>query len=154
MTRTPIPPAPKADASPTSHQLEETERVRQWKYRLAQSLVFGLPVLALHFLGPRLGGPEAARWVGLFEALLSGWVLYVGAAGMIGDAVLGRRWTIHLVVALVSLAAYVIGIVHFVASLVDTKTPGLTRGFVVSTVLIGTWSVAALWRAGPKIYSE
>src|SRR2546423_13647267 len=86
------------------------ERVRQWKYRFAQSAVFGLPVVAVHFLGPGLGGPEAARWVALFELLLAGWVLYVGALGMIGDAVIRRTMTLDAVVGCASLVAYLAGV--------------------------------------------
>src|SRR5690349_6759759 len=122
MTRTPTPPAPKTDAAPPSADRDAIERVRQWKYRFAQSVVFGIPVIGLHFLGPRLGGPEAARWVGLFEAILAGWVLYVGALGMIGDAVLREKLTIHLVIAVAAIAAYAAGLVAFLASLQKQQT--------------------------------
>lgn len=36
---------------------------------------------------------ESDRWVGIFQALLAGWVVYVGAAGMLFESLvwLGRR---------------------------------------------------------------
>src|SRR4051812_47121983 len=59
-----------------------SERAREYRYRFGQSLVFGLPVVILQLWGLGLGGPEAAKWVGVFQALLAGWVIYVAAAGM------------------------------------------------------------------------
>ena len=70
-----------------------SERLREYKYRFAQSTVFGLPVIALHYLGPTLGGPEAGRWSGLFQLLLTGWVMYVGVVGMLIEGILRRRLT-------------------------------------------------------------
>jgi cation transport ATPase len=145
MTPTPTPPPTETAA--------RIERLRQWKYRLTQSLVFGIPVFALHFAGPRLGGPEAARWIGLLESLLSGWVLYVGGLGMIGDALLRRRWTIHAAVAIAAIVAYGMGIARLIALLVDAKTPGLSRGFVASTALIVAWSAIA-YAATNRSHSE
>src|SRR5687767_3056847 len=60
-----------------------SERLRESKYRFAQSVVFGLPVLALQWFGYRLGGTEADRWIGLLQLLLAGWIMYVGAAGLL-----------------------------------------------------------------------
>src|SRR5262249_32594294 len=71
-----------------------SERVREYKYRFAQSLVFGLPVLALSLFGPALGGPEAGRWIGLLQSLLAGWVMYVGVTGMLVEALMRRRLTL------------------------------------------------------------
>src|SRR5688572_19887716 len=59
------------------------QRLREYKYRCAQSLVFGLPVVALQYIGTSLGGPEAPRFVAIIQMLLAGWVMYVGAAGML-----------------------------------------------------------------------
>ena len=67
------------------------ERVREYRYRFAQSVVFGLPVAALELYGGSLGGPEAWRWVRFFQGLLAGWVIYVGAAGMLFEGLLLLR---------------------------------------------------------------
>jgi cation transport ATPase len=64
------------------------QRRREYQYRFAQSAVFGLPVLALEAFGRSLGGPEANRWVAILQGLLAGWVVYVGAGGMLFEAVL------------------------------------------------------------------
>jgi cation transport ATPase len=88
------------------------QRRREYKYRCAQSLVFGIPVILLQYFGHRLGGPEAARWVFVLQALLAGWVMYVGAAGMLleGLILLRRRILPDLLVALVALGLYLAGL--------------------------------------------
>lgn len=93
----PQPPAESSPPPPTTDQptpdlqalldRPDDQRLREYKYRFAQTLVFGLPVLALQRFGPSLGGADAARWVGLLQALLAGWVVYVGAAGMLFEGI-------------------------------------------------------------------
>src|SRR5688572_5630049 len=91
------PPPPEADEGSRSDNLETMlsrpldQRVREHKYRFAQAAVFGLPVLGLQYFGHKLGGPEAGKWVGLLQALLAGWVMYVGAAGMLFEGILLLR---------------------------------------------------------------
>ena len=148
----PTPPTLPRPKIETSDAQDVIERRRQWKYRFAQSLIFGLPIVALHFIGPKLGGPEAPRSVALFEALLAGWVLYVGALGMIGDALVRRGITADGLVALVAMGIYVVGVWRLIAS-VNEKTPGLSRGFLASAVLIIVWSAIRLVGAG-RDYSE
>lgn len=87
------------------------QRVREHKYRCAQALVFGLPVIALHYFGARLsGGANASRWAGALEALLTGWVLCIGATGMISEGIVfllaRRRVTSDLIVAAISVIIY------------------------------------------------
>jgi hypothetical protein len=86
------------------------QRIREFKYRFAQSLVFGLPVLVLQWFGHSLGGApgEADRWVPLLQALLAGWVAYVAATGMLVEGVLAvwaGKITITLADAVVALFA-------------------------------------------------
>src|SRR5687768_5282994 len=83
------PPSP-ATAQPL-HQLlarPVSERAREYRYRFGQAVVFGLPVVALELWGRGLGGREAGRWVGVLQALLSGWVVYVAATGMLFEGLL------------------------------------------------------------------
>ena len=68
------------------------QRLREYKYRCAQAIVFGLPVIGLQYLGPSIGGPEAPRWVAILQAALAGWVVYIGAAGMLFEGLLVLRW--------------------------------------------------------------
>src|SRR5687768_3571371 len=69
----------------------DEQRRREHKYRCAQAIIFGLPVLALQLWGPTLGANEGERWVGLFQAILAGWVMCVGATGMIVEGIIRIR---------------------------------------------------------------
>jgi cation transport ATPase len=85
------------------------QRIREYKYRLAQALVFGLPVIFLQYVGPHLGGAESERWVGVLQAILAGWIVYVGAAGMTfeGAILLGRRrMTLEFAVAVTAVGLF------------------------------------------------
>lgn len=72
--------------------------------------MFGLPVVALQWLGGRLGGHEAQRWVAVMQALLAGWAVYVGATGMLSEGVVcwwrRRRITLDFVAGLVVAGLY------------------------------------------------
>jgi hypothetical protein len=88
------------------------QRVREFRYRCAQSIIFGLPVLALQWLGPRLGGPETPRWIAILQALLAGWIIYVAAAGMLVEGFLARSWK-HIpdtLVAILSIGFYLVSL--------------------------------------------
>jgi cation transport ATPase len=64
------------------------QRTREHKYRFAQTLVFGLPVIGLQYFGNRLGGPESSRAVAVIEFVLTGWILAIGATGMLSEGVM------------------------------------------------------------------
>src|SRR4051812_19839838 len=109
---------PAAEQPPQSHSpLEATlnrsdaERLREYRYRFAQSTVFGLPVIALSLFGPALGGPEAGRWIGLLQVLLAGWVTYVGVAAMLVEGIMRGRITADALAASIAMAAYLVGLV-------------------------------------------
>jgi hypothetical protein len=87
-----------------------SQRLREYKYRFAQSLVFGLPVVALGAFGPAIGGPEAGRWIGLLQALLAGWVMYVGATGMLVEALMRRRVMLDGLVAALAIGLYLLAV--------------------------------------------
>jgi hypothetical protein len=92
------------------------QRIREFRYRCAQSIIFGLPVLALQWLGPLLGGPEAPRWVAILQALLAGWIIYVAAAGMLLEGLLIRSWK-HFAdtfVAVLSIGLYLLSLIGVV----------------------------------------
>ena len=117
-----------------------SERLREYKYRFAQSTVFGLPVIALHYFGPSLGGPEAGRWVGMLQTLLAGWVMYVGAMGMLVEGILLRKATADAIAALVAISFYLssaFGVVYLFVTMRPATIPGLFHGTVI---LIMAWS--------------
>lgn len=118
------------------------ERVREFKYRFAQSLVFGLPVLALHWFGLALGGPEAPRWTGLFQALLAGWIMYVAAAGLISEGallLLRGRLTADLLVAGVAATVYVVGIAVWALLLWSGGPSRISMPFHYSVLILIVW---------------
>src|SRR3954468_15487791 len=97
-----------------------SERIREHKYRFAQCLVFGLPALALQFFGPKLGGAESGRWIGLLQALLTGWCLYLAALPMLSESMmlltLGKV-KLELFISMATIILYVIGLVGWIFTL-------------------------------------
>src|SRR4051794_16875055 len=89
------------------------QRIREFRYRCAQSVIFGLPVLALQWFGPRLGGAEASRWIWLLQAILAGWIVYIAAAGMLFEGLMARSLTTlpDLLVAIFAIGMYVISLI-------------------------------------------
>ena len=143
----PSPPSlsPTASPTPSVEQLlarPPAERAREFKYRFAQSLVFGLPVMALHWFGPALGGAEAPKWAGLFQSLLAGWVIYVAAAGMIfeGALLVARgRVTLDFVVATVAAIVYLAGVAGWLSLLIRGGASRLPMPFHYSVILLAAW---------------
>ena len=123
------------------------ERGREFKYRFGQSIVFGLPVVALQWFGRSLGGPESDRWVTLFQALLAGWVVYVAAAGMLSEAVLlilsRRRMPpaplADATIALIAVLLYISGLPRL---LLPNRWPA---PFHWTVVLLAVWTGTRWW---------
>jgi cation transport ATPase len=123
-----------------------SERAREYRFRLGQSVVFGLPVVVLQFWGSGLGGREAAKWVGIFQALLAGWVVYVSAAGMLfeGILLLPRRVSADLICALIALAAYLLSsfrLVHILFGVTAARPI-----FHAVVLILGVWSAGRWWQ--------
>src|SRR3954471_24566181 len=91
MTSPPIP-NPQAEIQNANSLLSRPpeQRRMEFRYRFAQSVVFGLPVLALQRYGGALGPTDSERWVSLLSALLAGWVLYVNL-GMLVEGLITLR---------------------------------------------------------------
>ena len=132
------------------------ERRREYRYRFGQVVVFGLPVLALQLWGTALGGREAPLWVALFQALLTGWIMYVAAAGMLFEGVLvfarRRRLPGDLVVAGFAAGLFGVSLIQLARVLVASR-PGLQPLFPPSRMhfhwailLLGAWSALQWWR--------
>jgi cation transport ATPase len=125
-----------------------SERLREHKYRCAQAIVFGLPVVALESYGPALGGTamEASRWIGLLQALLAGWVLYTGATGLLIEGLLQIRrgpWA-DLAVAVTAYLLYLWSVVVVLWSIASPAEP--LRLFHGSVVLIAFWTGVRWWQ--------
>lgn len=92
-----------------------TERCREFRYRFAQALIFGLPVLALQWFGPLLSGraDEASRWVPLLQAILTGWICYIGALPMLveGLVLLRNGLSADFVVTATAAGAYLFSLI-------------------------------------------
>lgn len=103
---------------------------REYRARFAQSLVFGLPALVVHYLGPMLasgGGQSAASmampW--LLEGALVGWAIWVAALPIIwqgGCAAIHFRATADLFTAALIALAYLPSLAG-TASLLFTSSP-------------------------------
>jgi cation transport ATPase len=119
------------------------ERVREFKYRFAQSFVFGLPVLALHWFGHRLGGFEADRWIGLLQFLLAGWVMYVAMAGMLFEGLLylaRRKLSSNLLVSLIAAMLYCFSAVSWGAILLGHHPWPMNPRFDLAVLFIVIWT--------------
>jgi len=135
------------------------QRVREFKYRFAQSVVFGLPVLALQRFGSSLGWVEADRWVGVLQMLLAGWVVYVAAAGLLfeGILLLPGKISADLLVASTAVAVYLFSVLGVMQILLLAK-PWHEPIFHVSVLLLIPWCGVRWWqlchRAGSTGFSR
>jgi len=102
-------------------------------------------VLVLQWFGWRLGGEaDAGRWVGVFQALLSGWVVYVAAGGLLFEGLLwlGARKRVSgaLVVAVISIGLYLCSLVSVAHVFVDGRLWFGPLLFQYSVLLLAAWS--------------
>ena len=122
------------------------QRLREYKYRFSQSVVFGLPVIALQYFGHRLGPIDSDRWVSLLQALLAGWVVYVNL-GMLAEGILlfRQRLTPDLFVAAAALLLYVVSLVSALRGIV-TSHVWYPLMFHVCVVILALWTGARWWQ--------
>jgi hypothetical protein len=120
----------------------DDQRLREYKYRFSQAVVFGLPVIALERWGRTLGGAEADRWAGILQAMLAGWVVYVGAAGMLfeGLILLPRRVMPDVFAAGLAVAAYLFSLVSVLHVLLTGQLWYRPLLFHVSVLTIAVWT--------------
>jgi cation transport ATPase len=143
-TAAPSPP-PNAIESLLTRPIDQ--RIREFKYRFAQAVVFGLPVLALQRFGRALGWVEGDRWVGLMQLALAGWVVYVAAAGMLfeGIVLLARRQLrIDLIIALIALTLYFLSAAS-IARLVVRGSLWFPPRFDAVVALLIVWCGVRWW---------
>ena len=124
----------------------DEQRLREYKYRFSQAVVFGLPVIALQLWGGALGGPEAERWVGILQALLAGWVAYVGAAGMLFEGLVllfgvsPRRLTADLPLAMAAALTYLYSLASVLHVFVDGRPAYQPLLFHWCVTLLALWT--------------
>ena len=144
---------PSPPAQPDSSSIQQLiarpdeQRLREHKYRFAQTVVFGLPVLALQRWGSILGPIDSIRWASVLEALLTGWIIYVNF-GMIIEGLVVRRWSVILdfVVASIALALYawsLTAVIHVLARGTIWPSPLL---FHICILLLMLWTGAQWFR--------
>ena len=117
------------------------QRIREYKYRFGQSVVFGIPVVALHLWGRALGPADYQRWGSLLAALLCGWVVYVNV-GMLVEGILTRRVSGDVLVGAVALALYLCSLVSATHGIVTAHLL-YPLMFHWCVIILAAWS---LWR--------
>lgn len=140
------------DADTSSARLQELlargdeERLREFKYRFGQSIVFGTPVIALQLWGANLGPTDSERWVSLLQAILCGWVVYVNL-GMLVEGVLARRAWLRadFVVALLAVLVYLYSAISAIRGIVTAHLWYRPLLFHVCVIVLAMWS-AIRWR--------
>jgi cation transport ATPase len=119
------------------------QRVLEFKYRFAQAVIFGLPVLVLQYFGRSLGGSpvESSRWTGLLQAILAGWVTYVAAMGMVveGLMILPKRFTFDLPIALAAILLYVYSAISVVGVFIRGQPFYQPMLFHWSVIILASW---------------
>ena len=127
----------------------QPHRTREYQYRFAQSVVFGLPVLALQLYGRSLGGPEAGRWVAILQALLAGWVVYVGAMGMLFEGLIWlarRRVTADLLPAAAAVLLYLLTLARLITAAFSGR-PLPNPWFHWAVLLLALWTGLRWWHS-------
>jgi len=112
--------------------------------------VFGLPVLALQYFGPSLGGAESERWIGVLQAILTGWVTYVGAAGMLSEGLVllasRGKFMFETVLSLVAVGLYLFSAISVLGVILHGAIFYRPLLFHVVILLIATWTGFRWWR--------
>lgn len=99
------------------------QMVYEYRTRFAQSLVFGMPAIALHYLGPVLavGGGESAGnmlYPWLIQMVLVGWALWAGGLPILWQGVMSAihlRATADLLTTFITFAAFIPSVLGMVA---------------------------------------
>lgn len=119
---------------------------KEYRRRLAVALMFGLPALALHYVGPYLAGDDSPRRMAfpwLFELLLVGWACVAAAWPMLWQGALSALYLRPSADAFTSLLI----VVAFVPSAVGVIAMAFveTPWFSVSSPPMFYAVVGALW---------
>jgi hypothetical protein len=125
------------------------QKLREYKYRCAQALIFGLPVIVLQYFGHSLGGTprEASRWIAILQALLAGWVTYIAAAGMLfeGLVLLSQGIRADLIVAAIAIAFYLFSAISTLGVFIKGQPFFSPLLFHWTVIILAAWC-AIRWR--------
>jgi cation transport ATPase len=124
------------------------QRIREYKYRFSQSIVFGLPVIALQIYGRALGPTDSERWVSLLQALLAGWVLYVNL-GMLFEGILllpMRRVTGDFIISIAAVVCYLYSLISAAHGIATSRLLFRPLLFHVCVIVLAAWSGWRWWR--------
>jgi hypothetical protein len=159
----PNPTAP-IDAPNPHHEFQNAlerppnERCREYRYRCAQCVVFGLPVLALEWFGPKLSGSsdEASRWVPILQAILAGWICYVGALGMLVEGLMTFRRGVRadFIVATLSIGAYLYSLVSAIGVFVHGRPFYRPLLFTFVVLALSLWNALQWWRRSRRATNQ
>ena len=129
----------------------DEQRLREYKYRFSQSVVFGIPVIALQYFGHRLGPLDADRWVSLLQALLAGWIVYVNL-GMLFEGLLLMRQRVggDLLVAGLALLIYIVSLVSAARGIVTSRL-WYPLAFHACVLILAIWSGARWWQFARRV---
>jgi cation transport ATPase len=118
------------------------QRQREYKYRFAQSVVFGPPVIALETWGFALGPADAARWVPLLQALLAGWVIYVNLGMLIEGLLLLLHQTpsADLLISAAAVAAYLFSLISVLHIFITGSPWYRPRLFCACVIVLIAWT--------------
>jgi len=117
------------------------QRLREYKYRFAQSVVFGLPVVALQWWGRSLGPVDADRWVSLLQALLSGWVVCVNLGMLVEGMLLLRSGPrADFVVAGIAVCLYLYSLISALHGIISDHLWYRPLLFHVCVIMLAGWT--------------
>ena len=130
----------------------DEQRRREYKYRFSQSVIFGLPVVALQLYGTRLGPADADRWVSLLQALLAGWIVYVNL-GMLAEGALliARGLGADLLITAAALALYGYSLISAAIGIVTGRLWYRPLMFWACAVLLAAWTGLRWWQWARRI---
>ena len=104
--------------------------------------MFGLPVIGLQYFGAQLGGAESARWVTIMQIVLTGWIVFVAATGMISEGIVlliaRRRVSLDFIVATLALLLFVFSCTSAATVVFGSKSQ--PTFFHIVVIMLAGWS--------------
>ncbi len=104
--------------------------------------------MGLQLFGRSLGGSpaEAQRWVALLQALLSGWIVYVAATGLLIEGLLfPRKFTADLSIAIVATLLFLASFLATLAITFRGVAPAFSPRFHWVVLLLALWCGLRWW---------
>ena len=141
-----MPTPPNPPDPPSLQQLinrPKSERRREYRYRFAQTLVFGLPVIALAVWGPLLGPTDWQRWSTVLQALLTGWILYINL-GLLLEPIVAKQHYADLAIIVTALVIYLWSIAGTAHVLLTGRSSNRSALYCICVAVLSIWN-AVRW---------